>query len=243
MAISKSMDSPNIKKKKYSDNVVIQNVETESENFILIPGPQGEVGPRGEKGEKGDPGEQGLKGLRGDPGKDGKDGKPGLDGKSVLSPSEQQMGWACYDNLNRDSIILGINRGDDGWVKFSVDSLGQNTNELFLPNGCVSLWNKNAQAFNFKTLKIGSIVTICYNVELTTFSNNTEVWFRTFLPKEEDTAANYLGSLKYQFTYDISMQHVLFIEDRNTQIYGGIPQIRTDNDCSVKIKSIYIAVS
>jgi hypothetical protein len=243
MTISKSMDSPNIKKKRYSDNIVEQPTDDFQNSYIAIPGPQGDQGPKGDKGDKGDPGEAGPKGLRGDTGKDGRDGKDGKNGASVLSPSEQQIGWACYDNLDRVSIRLGSNRGDDGWVKFSVDSKGNNTNELFLPKGSVSLWNPETQSFNFKTLKIGSIVTICYNIELTTFSNNTEVWFRTLVSNQEENMSTYVGSLKYQFSYDLTMQHTIFIENKQAQISSGIPQIRTDNECSAVIKSIYIAVS
>jgi hypothetical protein len=35
----------------------------------------------------------------------------------------------------------------------------------------------------------------------------------------------------------------LFLENKTMQLSGGIPQIRTDNDASVVIKSIHIAVS
>lgn len=240
MAISKSMDSPNIKKKRYSDNIISQVPQEISGEYTLIPGPQGEIGPRGEKGEKGDQGEQGPKGLRGEP---GKDGLPGKDGASVLSPSEQQIGWACYDNLSRNNIRLGSTRGDDGWVNFAVDSLGANTNEMFLPKGSVSLWNNMNQTLNFKTLKVGAIVTICYNIELTTLTNNTEVWFRTFIPNANENHERYVGSLKYQFTYDLSMEHTVFIENKKTQVANAIPQLRTDNDCDAVIKSIYISVS
>jgi hypothetical protein len=239
----KSMDFPEAKKKKYSDNLTEQVPGELIGNYIAVPGPPGPMGERGPKGDKGERGEQGLegsKGLKGDPGKNGKDGK---DGASVLSPSEQQIGWACYEGLNQININLGANRGDDGWVKFYVDSLGKNTNEAYLPKGSVALWNPTTHQINFKGLNVGSIVTIRYNIELTTFTNNTEVWFRTFIPNSEYYPTTYVGSLKYQFTYDLSLEHTLFIENRSMQLAGGIPQIRTDNESSAVVKSIYIAVS
>lgn len=234
-----SMDFPAPKKKKYSDNVDT-GLTIDPAMYIAVPGPQGERGIQGPKGEQGTQGERGPKG---DPGPSGKNGKDGIDGRNILSPSEQNIGWACYDNLNRRSIRLGANKGEDGWVKFGVDTEGENTNELFLPKESVGLWNPNTQRFNFKTLNIGSIITIRYNIELTTYSNNTEVWFRTFVDNSHNYPTTYVGSLKYQFDYDLSMEHTLFLENKSMQTSGGIPQIRTDNDSSVVIKSIHIAVS
>lgn len=234
-----SMDFPNPKKKKYSDNVDT-GVIIDPAMYIAVPGPQGE---RGSIGPKGDAGPQGERGPKGDPGIPGKNGKDGVNGRNILSPSEQNIGWACYDNLNKKSIRLGANKGEDGWVKFGVDGEGNNTNELFLPKESVGLWNPSTQRFNFKTLNIGSIITIRYNIELTTYSNNTEVWFRTFVDNSENYTTTYVGSLKYQFDYDLSMEHTLFLENKSMQLGGGTPQIRTDNDASVIIKSIHIAVS
>jgi hypothetical protein len=220
--MAKSMDFPNAanKRKKYSDNIEPdQKLIIDPQMYIAVPGPQGESGPRGQKGDTGPQGEQGPKGDKGDPGKDGKDGK---DGQNILSPS---------------------NKGDDGWVGFFVDSLGKYTNEKFLPKESVGLWNPETKKINFKTLNIGSIITIRYNIELSTFSNNTEVWFRTLCKNIDTTPITYLGTLKYQFDYDLSMQHTLFLEDKEMQIHGGIPQIRTDHDSSMVVKSIHISVS
>lgn len=234
-----SMDFPQPKNKRYSDN--IKNDQTENQiSFVAVPGPQGPQGQPGQKGDKGDKGDPGPQGEKGNPGRNGSNGK---DGKSVLSPSEQQIGWACYENLNIKNINLGAHLGDDGWIRFSVDSLGKNTNERFLPKESVSLWNPESEMFNFKTLNIGSIITICYNVELTTFSNNTELWFRTFSPGSDKNMQNYGGCLKYQFSYNMSLQHTMFLEDKNMQNYGGIPQIRTDSPAIMNVKSIYISVS
>ena len=92
-------------------------------------------------------------------------------------------------------------------------------------------------------MEIGSIVTICYNLALTTYSNNTEVWFRTLLSEESTSPISYVGNLKYQYDYEFSIQQTIFIEDASFQNYGGIPQIRTDNPCEAILKSLYIAVS
>jgi hypothetical protein len=240
--MAKSMDFPaSSKKKKYSENIPSDNsLIIDPQMYIAVPGPQGEPGPRGPKGDSGLRGEQGPKGDKGDPGKDGRDGKDGI---SIMSPSMQSIGWGLYDNLDKRYFRLGANNGDDGWVTFFVDAKGKNTNELFLPKDSVGLWNPETRKINFKTLKIGSIITVRYNIELSTFSNNTEVWFRTLSKNIDTCPTTYLGTLKYQFDYDLSMQHTLFLEDKEMQISGGIPQIRTDHDASMIVKSIHISVS
>lgn len=235
--MAQSMDFPSSnKKKKYSDNT--QNtLQIDPQMYIAVPGPQGQEGPRGPKGDTGPEGMQGPKGDKGDPGRDGKDGR------SLLSPSEQNIGWALYDNLNKNEIRLGANKGSDGWVSFFVDGEGKYTNEKFLPKECNGLWVPVSKRINFKPLKIGSIITVRYNISLSTLSNNTEVWFRTLCSNEDTSPTNYVGILKYQFDYDISMEHTLFLEDRSMQIAGGIPQLRTDHDAIAVIKSIMVSVS
>ena len=237
-----SMDFPSSsKKKKYSDNLPSDNsIIVDPQMFIAVPGPQGEQGPKGPKGDAGPQGEQGLKGDKGDPGRDGKDGKDGI---NILSPSMQNIGWALYCADNLKTFRTGATKGEDGWVNLFVDGKGKNTTEKYLPRESVSLWNSNTNRINFKTLNIGSIVTICYNLEISTFSNNTEAWIRTYVENSDNYPTSYIGVLKYQYEYEMSVQHTLFVEDKKFQTSGGIPQIRTDNDSSVILKSIHIAVS
>jgi hypothetical protein len=240
MAISKSMDSP-IKKSAYAAQVEQSQESTLS--FLPVPGPQGPQGPKGEKGDQGIQGPPGDRGEAGKPGTNGKDGKPGKDGQSVISPSGQMIGWAYYENQEEKKTRTGIDKGVDGWVPLFISNFSKNTNETYLPEGDVSLWNIETRKLNFKTLNVGSIVTIRYNIELTTYVNNTEVWVKTSLPDDIFSATSYVGNLKYQYEYDFSVEHTVFINNTRSQSFGGIPQIRTDNPCEARLRSIYISVS
>ena len=242
MAISKSMDSP-IKKSNYAAQVEQSNYQENTLSFLPVPGPQGERGPKGEQGIQGIQGIQGETGETGKPGKDGKNGKDGKDGKSVLSPSEQQIGWGYYENSKLLQKRTGIDQGDDGWVTLFIDELGEATNEQYLPKGNVSLWNYTTKRFNLRTLNIGSIITIRYNIALTTYGNNTEVWVKTLLNENEKSPISYVGNLKYQYDYEFSVSQTIFLKDKLQQNFGGIPQIRTDNPCEAILKSVYIHVS
>ena len=242
MAISKSMDSP-IKKSNYADQVAQSQIQENTLSFLPVPGPQGPEGRKGDKGDTGAQGPQGPKGDKGDIGPAGKDGKNGINGKSVLSPSEQQIGWGIYENGKNNKIKTGIQEGTDGWASLIMVGLGEKTNERFLPKGSVSLWNEYSKKINFRTLEVGSIITIRYNLNLTTSLNNTEVWFRTLLFNEEDSPISYVGNLKYQYDYEFSVEQTICIIDEESKNFGAVPQIRTDNACEAILKSVYITVS
>jgi hypothetical protein len=232
------MDFPSSKKSSYAAQVVeTQNTNTDVLiNYVPVPGPMGPQGPAGIPGPQGPAGKDGEKGPKGDK------GAPGKDGLSSLSSSGQQAGWGAYFNDNRKSIKLGANQGEDGWVSVWVDSKGSNTNEKYLPEGCTSLWNEHQRMLNFHGLKIGSQVFVTYNFELTTYSNNTEVWIRTFFPKSTSEISQFVASLKYQYVYNMYVTQHFFIEDDSMWSSGAVPQIRTDYDSSLLMNSIYVSV-
>jgi len=240
MAISKSMDSP-LKKSNYASKVEESQTqpETNALTFLPVPGPQGEKGPKGDTGAKGEQGLQGPQGEKGDPGKNGKNGK---DGKSILSPSEQMLGWGYYESKNPKQIRTGIDKGEDGWVSLKLFDILGDTNEQYLPIGNVSLWNKTTDRINLKTLNTGAIVTICYNILLSTYLTNTEVWFKTFVGDDLASPVSYVGNLKYQYDYEFTVEQKIFVKDEKINVFGAIPQIRTDNSCEAVLRSIFISV-
>ena len=235
--MAKSMDFPG-KAKKYSDNIVQPYELEQSISYVAVPGAQGERGP---KGDTGDSGIQGIPGPQGEAGKPGKDGRDGKAGDSGLSPSGQKVGWALYTNKDQKNIILGATKGNDGWVRFNFDCKGKN-NEQYLPENNVSLYNAQSQKINLTALKVGSIVTVRYDIVLTTFSNNTEVWFKTYIPDSGISPTTFAANLKYQFSYDISLEHTFVVENDMVRNYGAFPEILTDNDASMVAKNMYIFV-
>jgi hypothetical protein len=244
MAVSKSMDFPGSKKSSYAAQVEQSQATGLPDNafsFLPVPGPVGPQGPPGRDGKDGKDGKEGPQGLEGKPGPKGPQGTAGKDALSSLSSSGQQAGWASYHNKSEKPFKLGISEGDDGWVTTFVLSEGK-SNELYLPKGCASLWNHHARSFNFKGLKIGAQVFITYSFELTTYTSNTEAWIRTYSKNSNIDIAQFIGSMKYQHTYPITVTQQVFIENEKIWGNGAVPQIRTDYDSSVIIKSIYVSV-
>jgi hypothetical protein len=242
MAVSKSMDFPGAKKSSYAAQVEQSQASPTTDNglsFLPVPGP---VGPQGPAGRDGRDGNQGPEGPEGKQGPKGDQGTAGKDGLSSLSSSGQQAGWASYTNTIEKPTKLGISQGDDGWVTLLLDTKDKNQNEKYLPKGCTSLWNSHQRALNFHGIKEGSQVSVTYNFELTTYTSNTEIWLRTYFASNDQEFLQFVGSLKYQNTYNLSVTQNIFIENHAMWGNGAVPQIRTDFDASVIFNSIYVSV-
>jgi len=242
MAVSKSMDFPGAKKSSYAAQVEQSQATGLPDNtlsFLPVPGPVGPQGPAGRDGKDGKEGPQGPEGPKGPRGEKGQSGQNGL---SSLSSSGQQAGWASYTNAIEKPTKLGISQGDDGWVTLLLDTKDKIQNEKYLPKGCTSLWNSHQRALNFHGVKEGSQIFVTYNFELTTYTANTEVWLRTYFASKDQEFVKFVGSLKYQNAYNLSVTQNIFIEDRAMWGSGAVPQIRTDFDASVILNSVYVSV-
>lgn len=246
MAVSKNIDIPGGNKPSYAAQVQQnQSSSPYQENtlsFLPVPGPVGPAGPAGRDGRDGEQGPIGKEGPQGPRGERGFAGKDGVDGESSLSSSGQQAGWASYYNKSNTEFRLGATRGDDGWVSVYVTGKNPQNNNLFLPKNTVDLWNLESRSFNFKTLKEGSQAFITYNFELTTYTSNTELWVRTHFSKIDNDYSQFVASLKYQYTYPISVTQRIILEDKDHLLSVVTPQFRADYDAALVMKSITIGV-
>jgi hypothetical protein len=239
MAVSKSVPTPFKTKDPYIEKVIeaqqniVPEISLPAQTYIPVPGPQGPQGPTGPQGPKGDSGPEGVAGIRGEKGKDGKDGRDGV------SISGQQPGWAKYNNSEIKKVVLGITEGDNGWVTLNFKA--GSTNSIFLPKDNEMLWIDASQAFNFLGLSAGTKVQISYDIQLSTYSANTDVWVRALFTKNKKEQVNFVGSLKYQNTYDFVIDQTLYIENESFRSLVK-PQIRTDFSAEMILKSMTISI-
>lgn len=244
MAVSKNINLPNKAKDKYIEQVLQQQEQQKQLETTIIhqvqQGPPGPTGPRGEKGDKGDIGPQGERGDSGPRGEPGKDGKNGIDG---ISLSGQMPGWAMYKNSKSDLTTLGITEGDNGWVSLYLISDKSSSVNQFLPkDNKIDLWSDSSRSLNLLPVKLGSRVEAIYEIELTTYANNTDVWLRTYFPNTNDSHQIFVGCFKYQGTYNISIPQTIYISNQKYKVMAK-PQMRTDMTAEVVLKSLTISVS
>jgi hypothetical protein len=240
-----SMDPPQpLKKKNYLDAVKSSDPQ-EIKEYIAVPGIQGErgeQGPKGDKGDRGDPGPEGPKGDVGKTGPQGERGEPGKGAEGYDSVSGQYPGWAYYENISDRATQLGPQRGDDGWVSITFSPKQDLSNNFYMPKGSNELWQADMNIFNFKSLKLGAKVDIRYDFTISTESNYTELWFRTFNEKYKNSPTSYVANLKYQYSYDMSIFQTLYIDDQRIKSYGARPQARTDMESQIVLNGMYISV-
>jgi hypothetical protein len=240
-----SMDPPQpLKKKNYLDAVKSSDPQ-EIKEYLAVPGIQGErgePGPKGDKGDRGDLGPQGPKGDTGKTGPQGERGEPGKGAEGYDSVSGQYPGWAYYKNKSNRSTQLGPQRGDDGWVSINFNPEYEKSSNIYMPKGSNELWQTDMNMFNFKSLKLGAKVDIRYDFTISTESNYTELWFRTFNEKYENSPTSYVANLKYQYSYDMSIFQTLYIDSQRIKGYGARPQARTDMESQIVLNGIYISV-
>ena len=234
------MDFPTNPKSNYAAKVKEFRAipDQTNQSFLAIPGPQGERGPAGKDGSpgpEGPPGPQGPKGDKGDP------GKPGQDGKSLITAYAQNPGWASYFDKNPAIVKTGATRGIDGWVNLHIGK-DYVSEDKYLPENGVALYNPETKRINLKPLKLGSQIEITYSFTVETINSNTEIWFRSFFPGSVSDITSFVGLLKYQHSYNLSVTHSIFLQKESDKISGIVPQIRTDFDASVKLKTIYVSV-
>lgn len=238
MSSSKNMDFPVTNKSSYTSKVENSKNLIENPNFLAVPGPQGLQGKQGIQGPQGLPGKDGKDGIKGPK---GDRGLPGKDGKSYITVYDQDPGWASYESLEPVEIKSGSNKGVDGWVSLFISKKNV-SEERYLPKGSVSLYNPETKSINLKGLKLGSQVNITYEFAISTIHANTEVWIRSYFINSEREVTSFAASLKYQHEYLISETHSIFLKEDSDKRSGIIPQVRTDLDAFIKLKSIHISV-
>lgn len=205
--------------------------------FFAVPGPQGPPGKDGKPGPQGEKGDQGESII----GPKGPQGNPGKDGKSYFPSYDQNVGWALYKNKNTSTTPTGAERGIDGWVSLYI--VPENSIETFLPEGSVSLYTSELRKINTRGLKVGAQLKITYEIEVITFNSNTEVWMKSQFHGLDDSTTTFCANLKYQHNYEMTITHTMAIFSEAHKTAGIVPQIRTDLDSAVKVKSIYISVN
>ena len=246
--MAQSMDSPQpLKRKGYSQAIQESAVQQPADlkEYIPVPGmngERGEKGPKGDSGEKGETGPQGPKGDTGKAGPQGPRGEPGKGAEGYDSASGQYPGWAYYKNNSDRPTSLGPERGDDGWVSINFNANLALSVQDYIPKGLASLWLSDVGMFNFKGLKVGAKVDIRYDLTITTNSNYTDLWFRTFNEKYDNSPTSYVANLKYQYSYDISVLQTVYIDNQRIKSYGLKPQARTDLESSILLKGIYLSI-
>lgn len=125
------------------------------------------------------------------------------------------------------------------------DGAGAFTNKTYSPLGVTDVWNAALDTFAWSELKLGDMVDIRIDVDVTTVSTNTEVkidlelgtgGFAYNIPWA--LATNY----KSTGTHKINVYNGVYMGDANTLDNGAVFKFFADKDCSVVVNGWYCKI-
>ena len=128
-------------------------------------------------------------------------------------------------------------------VFFVFNEKGQRNKRKIFARKQHKFYNYGSKRINFKHLNLGTQVCLTYNILLSTYSNSTEVWLRSHFAEYQEPVVSYVGLLKYQYPYQFSITQNIYLDSEDKIRHGVVPQIMTDMDGEVVLKSIHISVS
>jgi hypothetical protein len=135
--------------------------------------------------------------------------------------------------------------GGGGAVVLTNDEAGAFTNKTYKPVGVTDVWDSINDTFDWSDLKLGDMVDIRIDVDLTTTSVNTEVkidlelgtgGFAYTIPWILET--NY----KNTGTHKLNRYNGVYMGDTNTLNNGAVFKISADKNCTVVVNGWYCKI-
>lgn len=130
-------------------------------------------------------------------------------------------------------------------VLMTNDGAGAFTNKTYAPLGVTDVWNTTTDMFDWSQLKLGDMVDIRLEFQLTTTSVNTEIYVDLHLGSG---GAAYTIPFISEFnskntgTRTVSRYNGIYMGDTNTLNNGGQFRITTDKDCSIVVNGWYCKI-
>lgn len=164
---------------------------------------------------------------------------------AITIPSDNFSGGLFdYNDAATSSAPISVVGGGASSI-LTNDGLGAFTNTNFTPVGISSLWDTNLNKFDWSELKLGDMVDVRLDIDVTTTQTNTEVRVDLVLA---------LGGFSYSIpwiletNYKTSGIHKLnryngvYMGDSNTLNNPAHFTITSDKNCDVVVNGWYIKV-
>lgn len=224
-------------------------------------GDKGDQGLPGPKGDKGDPGKDGKNGtqitkvelngrelfiwLDGVKKKVGQIAFPSLGGAGGgtrrLPPDNCRIGFIDYNDAGTAVTPIVVTGGAPA-VKLTNDAAGPFTNKDYRPEGVTDIWDVDTQEFTGRDLKLGDMVDLRLDLEVTTASPNTRVVVDMLVgvgSGSEYTVPFIHTTLKNAGTEQLNRYNGFYMGNELTLNNPAHFVISADGDCTVVVKGWY----
>lgn len=157
----------------------------------------------------------------------------------------QLLHGGFFDYNDMGTTLTPINVPNTGlYVDLTNDGLGNFTNKNFKPDGVDDIWNSTTNRFDFSQLKLGDMVNIRLDIEVTTTQPNQLVDVDLELgvgASPYDILFN-KGYYKTAGANDINRFQSIYMGDNNTLLNPARMKIRSDDLATVVVRGWYCQV-
>lgn len=156
-----------------------------------------------------------------------------------------QVGWYDYNDLATVSAPINVN-GGEGDVILTNDSLGVFTSSYYRVPGVFSVWDASNSQFDFSQLRLGDIVDIRIDIEVS--SSNTFQFVDVDLELAYGTGQSYeiqfyKGQFKEVDAHDIVATQMITIANTLTLNNPAKLKINSDANCTVLVRGWMVRVT
>jgi hypothetical protein len=150
--------------------------------------------------------------------------------------NENKNGVLDYNDLFTQSTPLTIG-GGGGEVHLTNDGLGSFTNKAYPPFGVTDVWNASLNVFDFSELRLGGVVHLRLDCEITTTNGNQEV--ETAIDLAISGSPYTIGINRTQYkaagTYQLHGVSFIYLGDENTRLSPAKFKIISDGALTIKV--------
>ena len=129
-------------------------------------------------------------------------------------------------------------------VVLTNDGAGPFSNSTYAPTGVTSVWD-DIDSFDWSELKLGDMIDIRIDVDVTTSSVNTEVKIDLELGTGGGTySIPWILETNYKSTgtHKLNRYNGIYMGDTNTLDNGGQFMVSSDKDCTVVVNGWYVKI-
>ena len=162
---------------------------------------------------------------------------------AALPADNGRFGLVDYNDLATDTTPINI-VGGAAPVAIPNDGAGAFTNKSFLPVGVTDVWNASTGLFDWAELKLGDMVDLRLDVEVTTTSPNQEV--EISLELAVGGAPYTVPFVRQQFKnagpQTINRYNGIYLGDTNTLANPARFRIESDAAATLKVNGWYCKI-
>lgn len=154
-----------------------------------------------------------------------------------------RMGFFDYNDAATSTIPINV-PGSFTYVDVTNDGLGLFTNKAYSPGGISDVYDATTNQFDWSELKLGDVVDIRIDLDVTTSSRNQLIEINLDLAIGGSQYSIPFISSTYKFigVQKINVYNGVYIGDTNTLNNPGKLVIRSDDIATVKVNGWYVKV-